>query len=871
MRTCEWHCEESVPSHQDIRFWKIFWVDATNSETISLSYRDIAYGPDAQSSRVEDSVESVLRWISTISRQNNCLLVFDNADCGPDVLLKYMPRGNWGNILITSRNPNMRLNISPDAWVEVQEMEEEDAISLLMKTACLDTSSQELKQVSGLIVARLCHLPLAVDQAGAAIASGLCDINGYLKMYSDCRLSLMDHPSFKGASEYGRAVYATWDVSFATLEVQATEENHQSAHAAITVLKIFAFLHHENIGEEIFLRAAEASGSGSVDGESNYLDDQLLKLNKEGQWDPMTFKEGIQVLLGLSLVKKGESGRVYFVHPLVHAWSRDRMAPEEQKLKCSSARGLLSKSITFEMASEDYAFRRTLLAHIQANCQHGTEVGIGKNYDGYEYTKFALVQYEAGYWKEAEELQVQVMETRKRTFGAEHPDTLTSMNNLASTYMNQGRLKDAEELQVQVMETRNRMFGAEHPDTLTSMGNLASTYRNQGKWKDAEELEVQVMETRKRILGTEHPDTLTSMSNLASTYWNQGRLKDAEELEVQVMKTRKRILGAEHPDTLTSMSHLASTYRKQERWKDAEELEAQVMETSLRMLGAEHPDTLTSMSNLASTYWNQGRWKDAEELQVQVMETNLRMLGAEHPSTLTSMSNLASTYRNQGRWKDAEELQVQVMEASLRMLGSEHPDTLTSMSNLASTYRNQGRWKDAEELQVQVMETSLRMLGAEHPDTLTSMSNLAATYMNQGRWKDAEELEVKGMETSLRMLGAEHPDTLASMNNLAATYKNQGRWKDAEKLQVQVMETSLRTLGAEHPDTLTSMSNLASTYKNQGRWKDAEKLQVQVMETSLRTLGAEHPDTLTSMRSLASTYWNQKRSKDAVSAPYISK
>src|SRR3984957_1101601 len=677
MRTCEWHCEESVPSHQDIRFWKIFWVDATNSETISLSYRDIAHDPDAQSSRVEDFVESVLRWISTISRQHNCLLVFDNADCGPDVLPKYMPQGNWGNILITSRNPNMRLNVSLDAWVEVQEMGEEDAISLLMKAACLDASSKELRQALELIVTRLCHLPLAVDQAGAAIASGLCDINGYLKMYSDCRLSLMDHPSFKRGSEYGRAVYATWDVSFATLEVQATEENNQSAHAAITVIKIFAFLHHENIGEEIFLRAAEASGSGSVDGESNYLDDQLLKLNKEGQWDPMTFKEGIQVLLGLSLVKKGESGRVYFVHPLVHAWSRDRMAPEEQKLRCNSARGLLSKSITFEMASEDYAFRRTLLAHIQANCQHGTEVGIGKNYDGDEYTKFALVQYEAGYWKEAEELQVQVMETSLRMFGAEHPDTLTSIGNLASTYWNQGRWKDAEELQVQVMEMRKRILGAEHPDTLTSMSNLATTYMNQGRWKDAEELQVQVMETRKRMLGAEHPSTLTSMSNLASTYGNQGKWKDAEELQVKVMETSLRMLGAEHPSTLTSMGNLASTYRNQGRWKDAEELQIQVMETSLRMLGAEHPDTLTSMSNLASTYRNQGRWKDAEELQVQVMEMRKRMLGAEHPSTLTSMGNLATTYMNQGRWKDAEELQVQVMETSLRMLGAEHPSTLT--------------------------------------------------------------------------------------------------------------------------------------------------------------------------------------------------
>jgi hypothetical protein len=60
-----------------------------------------------------------------------------------------------------------------------------------------------------------------------------------------------------------------------------------------------------------------------------------------------------------------------------------------------------------------------------------------------------------------------------------------------------------------------RVLGEEHPDTLTSIDNLASTYRNQGRWKEAEELEVQVMETSSRVLGEEHPSTLTSMDNLA--------------------------------------------------------------------------------------------------------------------------------------------------------------------------------------------------------------------------------------------------------------------------------------------------------------------------------------------------------------------
>ena len=55
------------------------------------------------------------------------------------------------------------------------------------------------------------------------------------------------------------------------------------------------------------------------------------------------------------------------------------------------------------------------------------------------------------------------------------------------------------------METRKTKLGADHPDTLTSMANLASTYRNQGRWEEAEQLEVQVMETSKTKLGEDHP------------------------------------------------------------------------------------------------------------------------------------------------------------------------------------------------------------------------------------------------------------------------------------------------------------------------------------------------------------------------------
>ena len=56
--------------------------------------------------------------------------------------------------------------------------------------------------------------------------------------------------------------------------------------------------------------------------------------------------------------------------------------------------------------------------------------------------------------------------------GADHADTLGGINNLVSTYLNQGRLEEAEQLFRQIIETRKTTLGIEHPNTLTSINNF---------------------------------------------------------------------------------------------------------------------------------------------------------------------------------------------------------------------------------------------------------------------------------------------------------------------------------------------------------------------------------------------------------------
>ncbi|KAA6407334.1 MAG: hypothetical protein FRX48_08882 [Lasallia pustulata] len=701
-------CLKFVEDHQD-QFRRILWVDSSNEETIKQSLKNIANHPDAKYSRVQGTPEAALYWLSITDKW---LLIFDNADGEPDIIEENLASGTGGHVLVTSRNFNMRRIVSEESYLEVNEMERDDAILLLLKAAYLTKPFEKDEVAATAIVDELGCLALAVDQAGAYIASGYCTINAYLEVLSRHRNELLNQSSsFKGASKYGLAVYATWDTSYEAIQrKQSRAPNPREATAAenaITLLQILSFFHYGNIMEETFKRAAELAEARRAEYQDapmsrlpwtgRDLPGDLLELDNERKWDPLLFRNSIRILLSLSLIKRDTLGETYSIHPLVHSWFRDRMKNSAVTKWAASANAILAGSVDLGESESSYTYRRKLVPHINAYYQFVKASQVATLSKDDECVLYGNAFQENGNWDRAEVFYKSAVEMRTRLLGTGHPDTLTSMGHLALTYSGQGLWKEAEKLEVQVLEIRKRVLGAKHPDTLTSMSNLASTCSRQGLWKQAEKLVVQAVKITKRVLRAEHPDTLTSMSNLAATYTHQCRWKEAEKLRVQVLEIRKRVLGAEHPSTLTIMGDLASTYLNQGLWKEAEKLVVQVVEIKKRVLGAEHPDTLTSMSSLALTYSGQGLWKETEKLEVQVLEIRKRVLGAEHPDTLTSMNNLAVTYHNLSRRNEAIEMMKNVVNLSTRVKGADHPQTLSSVDE-APSGETEGLERQMEEL-----------------------------------------------------------------------------------------------------------------------------------------------------------------------------
>src|SRR5207302_51984 len=106
----------------------------------------------------------------------------------------------------------------------------------------------------------------------------------------------------------------------------------------------------------------------------------------------------------------------------------------------------------------------------------------------------------------------------EESFPKQPPIQAEILQTIGSTYRGIGEYQPAIDFLKRSEALRRQHLGPEHPDTLTSMNNLALAYCNARKLDLALPLHEETLKLQKAKLGPEHPATLTSMNNLAMVY-----------------------------------------------------------------------------------------------------------------------------------------------------------------------------------------------------------------------------------------------------------------------------------------------------------------------------------------------------------------
>ncbi|KAJ7644949.1 hypothetical protein FB45DRAFT_999807 [Roridomyces roridus] len=732
---------------------KQFFVNASSTEALKTSFTNIGI-----SQSFGKTPEAGLQWL--ISENKEWTLLFDNADDPKLKLSPFFPQCTHGNIIITSRNPQLTA-YGPASHSQVGDLDDETAALLLLARAVKEHTDENYKLAVD-IVQELSCLPLAIVQAGAYIAKFKCLMN-YLSLYRQNKEELLRQHPDQTLDNYEWTVYTTWQISFEKLSPVA-------AH----LLQLCALLHHSNIPESIFVKATKwiAHNGGNETGSLQEAREFLGNfVSSSGSWHEQHFRNTVAEIEEYSLLESDERSKTLSMHPLVHLWCSGTQSNQATARECMT--NVLGMAI--ERGRGGYLSRIGLTAHVEMLAPDLRMMNPRF------WNRYGQVYCDGGKFEQAKGLCEMNLERQRALFGNDHPGTLTAMANLAATYRQLGRYKEAEPLEISVLKARQKLLGDDHPDTLRAMANLAVTYWRLGQYREAEPLELSVLDRRQKLLGDDHPDTLLAIANLAATYRQLGRYREAEPLEFSVLKERQKLLGDDHPDTLRAMANLAGTYRQLGRYKEAEPLEISVLKERQKLLGDDHLDTLSAIANLAGTYRQLGRYKEAEPLEISVLKKRQKLLGDDHPDTLRAMANLAGTYGQLGRYKEAEPLEISVLKARQKLLGDDHLDTLRAMANLAVTYRKLGQYREAEPLELSVLDRRQKLLGEEHPDTLHAMANLAMTLYSTNRHQAAENFQLKVVAKCRNVLGADHPDTLQAAKDLKATQEALAKANDSER------------------------------------------------------------------------------------------
>ncbi|CAE6519771.1 unnamed protein product [Rhizoctonia solani] len=745
--------------------WKeVIFVDASTKESIESSLKDVAVAK-----RFGDTHQAALEWLESCCEQ--WLIVLDNLDDPSLPIRNYIPRGNHGSIIITTRLSGMlSLAQGTHSDCSVSSMDPNDALALLLKLAYKrdrEPSPEETEEAKALLQ-ELGYFALAIVHAGSFIGqSPHMPITEYRALLKGQKRQALEAytklPQAIKADDYGHNIYTAWLMCYNLLGSRAQK-----------LLWLIAALHHTGVTVDIFRRAAQAINSykttfpttHSEDSARQELQNFLCNFVDDSQnWDGLLFTQTINEVSSHSLLEYDHMNQAYRIHVLVQGWVHT-VVPHEIDLADECARALLSMSIPLDKSLESIRFRINIGPHVDKVLEAPST--ISPNYAG---ALFRVLE-DRGWWAKAELLNTRTLEIAQQVLGNDHPNTLNSMDKLACVYYELGRFEEARALISQVLDMRKQVLGEYHIDTLESMNNLACSYSNLGRFEDARALHSQALDMRKQILGRDHPDTLESMSNLAVTYLRLVRLEDARALLSQALGTVERVLGRDHPMTLKCTENLAFVYSELGRVEEAKVLLSHTLDSRKQVLGKSHPETLESTHKLGCVYLKFGQLEDARSLLSQATGMREQVLGRDHPDTLASMYNFARVHSKMGRFEDARALYSQELDAVKRSLGEDHPDTLISMVSLAHVYSRLDRPEDAKALFSQVVDSRKRVLGNDHPDTLESIIELANIHLVLRQFREAEELQLC-VAKFIQVFGENHEYTDTARRIVKAIQKHQ--------------------------------------------------------------------------------------------------
>ncbi|RYP50881.1 hypothetical protein DL769_010894 [Monosporascus sp. CRB-8-3] len=441
---------------QNKEIWA-FWVHAGTRARVEEGFKTIADAAKipGRNQPNADILQLVCQWLHN-ERNGQWLIVLDSADdvnvfYGTDEKAKqtatigegmrplwtYLPQSSNGSILITTRDKELAFKLTGDHKniIEVGPMDQDHALTLL----ATKSGSQYNKDEGTKLVEELEYMPLAISQAAAYIVQRAprTSVRKYLEEFRKSErkrsgLLSRDAGDIRRDGSASNSVITTWQISFDYIRSKRP--------SATDLLSLMSFFDRQGILEYL-IRPIDQDKSYDYEANTDNESVGSTETSSKG------FEEDVAILRNYCLISTNETGDVFEMHGLVQLSTRKwlDMHEETEKFKNQYINRMAWAFPTGDF--RNWGTCRQLFPHAEKAIHY-------RPIDEEFLVEWALI-----------------------------------LHNGAWFSRDQGKYTIAETMATKAQNAYETVLGPDHPDTLTSMGNLASTYWDQGRWKEAELLE----------------------------------------------------------------------------------------------------------------------------------------------------------------------------------------------------------------------------------------------------------------------------------------------------------------------------------------------------------------------------------------------
>ncbi|MBI3912798.1 MAG: tetratricopeptide repeat protein [Chloroflexi bacterium] len=578
----------------------VWWLRAEIPATLASDYAQLAQplnlrDKDAQDQRVViDAVRAHLL------RDENWLLIFDNANAS-DEIRAYLPQGNAGNVIITSRN---------SAWhsvanaLPIREMPRADAVNFLFKRTGADvfatlngvkgkqSPNRDLEIASshpstrsarsGSLLAmtdaaekladELGNLPLALEQAGAFIEASGESFAEYLEIFKTHRAELLKKHQ---PADYAATVATTWEISIRAVEKQSP--------AASALMNLCAFFAPDDIPQNIIVNGAKHLPTPLADAVADAL-----------KFDEIV----IAPLLRYSLIER--RGAEFSIHRLVQAVIRERITNKERKKYAEAAakivRGAFPSGIQNNVESWKVCAR--LLSHALATANNAAALSIAPKASAYLFNQAGLYLKVRAQFADAKQLLERALAIDEAAFGPNHPKVAAAVNNLGCVLQDLGDLAGARKHFERSLAIWEKSLGSDHPKVAAAVNNLGSVLQDLGDLAGARKHNERALAIDEAAFGPNHPNVATDVNNLGSVLYALGDLDGARKHYERALAIDEAAFGPNHPNVATHVSWIGTILQQSGDLVSARKHFERALRIFTEFLGENHPSTVTVRKNL---------------------------------------------------------------------------------------------------------------------------------------------------------------------------------------------------------------------------------------------------------------------------------